>query len=49
MIYKNKLVTSVLSGFHKTQSTVDDVRRVLHDNALNNDEKIEKRYEIISE
>ena len=47
MLEKNKLATSVLSGFHETQTTIAAVRKTLHNDAFNNDEKIEKLYKII--
>lgn len=37
---KNKLVTSVLSGFQANQATIENVRKILHDKSLNNDTKI---------
>ena len=46
---KNKLVASVLSGFRETQTTVSDVRKILHDKALNNDEKVGELYKIVPE
>lgn len=46
---KNKLVASVLSGFRETQTTVSDVRKILHDKVLNNDQKIEELYRIVPE
>jgi TnpA family transposase/uncharacterized FlaG/YvyC family protein len=46
---KNKLAASVLSGFNETKSTIDAVRNTLHDKALNNDEKIERLYQIVPE
>jgi TnpA family transposase len=39
---KNKLTHSVLLGFDNTKSTVDRVRKILHDSTLTNDQKIEK-------
>ncbi len=47
LLEKNKLATSVLSGFHETQTTIAAVRKTLHNDAFNNDEKIEKLYKII--
>jgi TnpA family transposase len=46
---KTKLVASVLSGFQDNQSTVENVRKVLHDNSLNNDEKVGQLCVIIPE
>ncbi|HRD71026.1 MAG TPA: Tn3 family transposase [Legionella sp.] len=46
---KNKLSASVLSGFNETQSTVNAVRTVLHDDLLNDNEKIERLYKIVPE
>ena len=47
LLEKNKLASSVLSGFHETQTTIEAVRKTLHNDAFNNDEKIEKLYKII--
>src|SRR5690606_294564 len=47
LLEKNKLATSVLSGFNETQTTIEAVRKTLHNDAFNNDEKIEKLYKII--
>jgi TnpA family transposase len=44
---KNKLASSVLSGFHETKTTIEAVRKTLHNDVLNNDEKIEKLYTIV--
>jgi TnpA family transposase len=44
---KNKLMTSVLSGFHDNQSTLKAVREVVYDTALNNDEKVQKLHGIV--
>jgi len=44
---KNRWASSVLSGFDNTRTTVDAVRETLHDNSLNNDQKIEKLYQIV--
>lgn len=44
---KNKLVNSVLSGFNANQETVQKIKKILHNNALNNDEKIKKLYKIV--
>lgn len=44
---KNKLTYSVLLGFDNTKLTVDLVRKILHDNVLTNDQKIEKLYQIV--
>ena len=43
------LLRCIQQHLSKTQSTIGDVRKVLHDNALSNDEKIEKLYKIIPE
>jgi|TARA_B110000503_G_scaffold129049_1_gene200848 TnpA family transposase len=44
---KNKWTNSVLSGFDNTRSTVDAVRKTLHDTVLNNDQKIKKLYQLV--
>jgi len=44
---KNKLASSVLSGFHETQTTIEAVRQTLHNDVLNNDEKVEGLYKIV--
>ena len=44
---KNKLVASVVLGFQQSRATIDDVRKVLHNKALNNDEKVCKLYTIV--
>ena len=44
---KNKLTASVLSGFNDTTNTLDEVRVIVHDNELNNDDKILKLYKIV--
>jgi uncharacterized FlaG/YvyC family protein len=46
---KIKSLTPVSSGFQTTQSTVDNARQILHDSALNNDEKVGKLCKIIPE
>ena len=47
LLEKNKLTSSVLSGFHETKKTIETVRKTLHNDILNNDEKIKKLYEIV--
>lgn len=44
---KNKLTESVLSGFNEASDTLHEVRTVVHDNKLNNDEKIQKLHKIL--
>ena len=44
---KNKLTYSVLLGFDNTKSTVDLVRKILHDNAFTNDQKVEKICQVV--
>ncbi|HDV5807170.1 TPA: Tn3 family transposase, partial [Legionella pneumophila] len=44
---KNKLTESVLSGFNEASDTLHEVRTVVHDNELNNDEKIQKLHKIL--
>lgn len=44
---KNKLTYSVLLGFDNTKSTVDLVRKILHDNAFTNDQKVEKLCQVV--
>lgn len=44
---KNKLMTSVLSGFHENQTTLKAVREVVYDAALNNDEKVQNLHRIV--
>ncbi|RZI47404.1 Tn3 family transposase [Rickettsiales endosymbiont of Peranema trichophorum] len=38
---RNKLTQSILVGFDNTKSTVDSVRKILHDEAFTNDQKVE--------
>lgn len=44
---KNKLTASVLSGFNDATDTLNEVKIIVHDNALNNDDKILKLYKLI--
>ncbi|OJY11825.1 MAG: hypothetical protein BGO90_13935 [Legionella sp. 40-6] len=44
---KTKLTESVLSGFNEASDTLHEVRTVVHNNELNNDEKIQKLHKIL--
>ena len=46
---KNKLASSVLSGFHATNSVIDTAKGVLYDQALSNDERIDRLKTILPE
>ena len=44
---KNKLTSSVLTGFNDANGKLDKVRVIVHDNSLSSDDKILKLYKII--
>lgn len=44
---KNKLTSSVLTGFNDATGKLDEVRIVVHDDALSSDDKVLKLYKIV--